>query len=162
MQLIEELYRLAVLVGAVDEERNGLLSLKGEANSLAATLLGLDEAFNLNGHKVAYIALGDDYASRSLIERVSKVPTLIVQASYESRLTEQADIVLPTTIWAEQAGHYISLDGHIQQTQKALSSPKEVRDNLSVLNELARRMQVALEADWKEAILERASSVSLN
>ncbi len=162
MQLIEELYRLAVLVGAVDDERNGLLSLKGEANSLAATLLGLDEAFELNGHKVAYIALGDDYASRSLIERVSKVPTLIVQASFESKLTEQADIVLPTAIWAEQAGHYISLDGHIQQTQKALSSPKEVRDSLRVLNELATRMQIALEADWKEAILERASSVSLN
>ncbi len=40
--LVEELYNLAVLVGAVDSERHGLISVKGESNSLTATLLGLD------------------------------------------------------------------------------------------------------------------------
>jgi hypothetical protein len=33
------------------------------------TLLGLDETFKLNGHQAVYIALGDDYASKSLVER---------------------------------------------------------------------------------------------
>ncbi len=31
--LVEELYKLAVLVGAVDQERDGLLSVKGQTNS---------------------------------------------------------------------------------------------------------------------------------
>jgi formate dehydrogenase major subunit len=160
--LIEELYNLAVLVGAVDGERLGLLSLKGEANSLTAALLGLDQVFELNGQKAVYVAVGDDHISRSLVERVSKAPYLVVQASYESKLTAQADVVLPVTVWSEQEGHYINLDGHVQKTQKVLASPEQVRDNLAVVNELATRMNISLESNWKQAIQARTSSVALN
>jgi formate dehydrogenase major subunit len=161
-RLVEELYRLAVLTGAVDSERAGLLSIKGEANSLAAALLGLDQVFEWNGQQAVYVALGDDYVSRSLVERVSKAPYLVVQASYESRLTEQADVVLPVTVWAEQAGHYINLDGRVQKSEQALSAPEHVRDNLAVLSELATRMNMSLETNWQQAILGRPSSVVLN
>jgi predicted molibdopterin-dependent oxidoreductase YjgC len=160
--LVEELYKLAVLVGAVDSERLGLLSLKGAANSLTAALLGLDQAIELNGQKAVYVAVGDDYVSRSFVERVSKAPYLVVQASYESKLTEQADVVLPVSIWSEQEGHYINLDGRIRKTQKVFSAPENVRDNLTVLNELATRMNISLESNWKQAILARKSSVVLN
>jgi formate dehydrogenase major subunit len=160
--LVEELYKLAVLIGAVDGERAGLLSLKGEANSLTATLLGLDRVFELNGQKAVYMAIGDDYVSRSLIERISKAPYIVLQASYESNLTAQADVVLPVTVWSEQEGQYISLDGHIQKTQKVLASPENVRDNLAVVHELATRMNISLESDWKQAIQARKSSVALN
>jgi len=160
--LVEELYNLAVLVGAVDGERAGLLSIKGEANSLAATLLGLDRVFELNGQKAVYVAVGDDYVSKSLVERVSKAPYLVVQASYESKLTAQADVVLPVTIWSEQEGHYLNLDGRVQKTEKVLSSPEHVRDNLAVVNELATRMNIALESNWQQAIQVRKSSVALN
>jgi len=160
--LVEELYRLAVLVGAVDSERHGLLSIKGEANSLVASLLGLDTAFELNGQQVVYVALGDDYVSKSLIERVSKAPYVVAQTCYESKLTEQADVVLPVTMWAEQEGHYINLDGRTQSAQKAINAPENVRDNLLVLNEIATRTNMTMAADWQKAILTRKSSVTLN
>jgi formate dehydrogenase major subunit len=159
--LVEELYLLAILVGAVDQERAGLLSVKGQSNSLTAALLGLDQAFQINGQKAVYVAVGDDRVSPSLMERVSKTPYLVVQASYESTLTEQADVVLPVTIWSELEGHYINLEGHIQKAEKALSAPGRVRDNLVVLNELATRMNMSLETNWKEAIQGRKSSVAL-
>jgi formate dehydrogenase major subunit len=161
-KIVEELYRLAVLIGAVDSERHGLISIKGEANSLTATLLGMDEPFKLNGQQAVYIALGDDYASKSLVERVSKAPYLVVQASYESSLTEKANVVLPVTIWAEQEGHYVNLDGHMQKAEKAISAPEHVLDNTAVLNEIAKRMNMSLKADWQKSILERKSSVTLN
>lgn len=160
--LIEELHRLAVLVGAVDSERHGLISIKGETNSLTATLLGLDTAFDLNGQKVVYAAVGDDYVSRSLVERVSKAPYLVVQASYESKLTEEADIILPVTIWAEQEGHYINLDGRVQASHKAITPPETVRENIAVLNEIAMRTNMTIKSDWQTAILARKSSVALN
>ncbi|CAG1002061.1 partial formate dehydrogenase (NADP+) alpha subunit, partial [Anaerolineales bacterium] len=122
--LVKELYRLAVLVGAVDGERFGLISVKGESNSLAASLLGLDSAFKLNGEKAVYVALGDDYVSKSLMKRVSKAPYLVVQACYESGLTEKADVVLPVTIWSEEEGHYINLDGRTQKAQRAVTPPE--------------------------------------
>jgi predicted molibdopterin-dependent oxidoreductase YjgC len=160
--LVEELYNLAVLVGAVDQERAGLLSVKGQSNSLTAALLGLDRPFKLNGQKAVYVALGDDRVSPSLIERVSKAPYLVVQASYESKLTEQADVVLPVTVWSELEGHYINLDGRVQKAEKVLEAPANVHDNLTVLNELATRMNMSLESNWQQAILERKSSVALN
>ena len=160
--LVEELYKLAVLVGVVDQERSGLLSVKGQSNSLTAALLGLDQVFKLNGQKAVYVALGDDRISPSLVERLSKAPYLVVQASYESKLTEQADVVLPVTVWSEQDGHYINLDGRIQKTEKVLVSPENVRDNLAVVNELATRMNISLESSWQQAIHARKSSVALN
>jgi formate dehydrogenase major subunit len=161
-RLVEEIYRLAVLVGAVDQERIGLLSTKGQSNSLTAALLGLDQPFKLNGEKAVYVAVGDDRVSPSLVERLSKAPYLVVQASYESPLTEQADVVLPVTIWSEQEGHYINTDGRVQKAQKAVESAENVRDNLAVLNELATRMNMSLETNWQQAILARKSSVALN
>ena len=160
--LVEELYNLAVLVGAVDAERSGLLSIKGQPNSLIAALLGLDQSFKLNGQKAVYVALGDDRVSPCLAERISKAPYLVVQASYESKLTEHADVVLPVTVWAEHEGHYINLDGRIQKAEKVLIAPENVHDNLTVLNELATRMNMSLETNWHQAILGRKSSVALN
>ena len=160
--LVEELYKLSVLVGAVDNERSGLICVKGEPNSLTAALLGLDQVFELNGHKAVYAAVGDGFVSESLVERLSRAPYLVVQASYESQLTQQADVVLPVTIWSEQEGHFINLDGRIQKASKILAAPETVRDNLTVLHELGTRMNISLESNWKEAILARKSSVSLN
>ncbi len=161
-KLIEALYQLAVQVGAVDGERSNILSLKGEANSQSASLMGLEQPFNPNGEKVTYIVVGDDYVAKKLVEKAAKSPYLVVQASYESKLTEQADVVLPVSIWAEQEGHYINLDGRMRKTEKAVTAPENVRDNLDVLTDLAKRMKLTLDADWKKTIRERKSSVSLN
>jgi predicted molibdopterin-dependent oxidoreductase YjgC len=149
-------------VGAVDQERNGLLSVKGLTNSTTAALLGLDQVFELNGQKAVFVAVGDDKVSPSFLERVSKAPYLVVQASFESKLTEQADVVLPVTVWSEQEGTYINLDGRIQNTTKVINAPETVRDNLAVISELAAQMNISLESNWKEAILARKSSVALN
>ena len=161
-RLVEELYKLAVLVGAVDSERAGLIAVKGETNSLTAALLGLDQVFELNGQKAVYAALGDSRVSKSLAERISKAPYLVVQASYESEITQQADVILPVTVWSEQEGTYINLDGRIQKTTRVLAAPETVRDNLTVISELAAQMNISLNSNWKEAILARPSSVSLN
>jgi predicted molibdopterin-dependent oxidoreductase YjgC len=159
--LVEELYNLAVLVGAVDQERAGLLSVKGQSNSLTAALLGLDQVFKLDGQKAVYAALGDDRVSPFLVERLSKASYLVVQASHESQLTEEADVVLPVTVWSEQEGHYINLEGRVQKAEKVLVAPENVRDNLTVLNDLATRMNMSLESDWQQSILGRKSSVAL-
>lgn len=162
LQLVESLLGLATLVGAVDSERVGLLSLKGEANSQAAAQLQLESRFILNGHQAVFAAIGDDYVSKRLVEQVSKVPYLVVQASYESELTEKADVVLPVTAWAEQEGHYISLDGRVQKAVKAIEAPAGVRENAAVLADLAGHLKISLRSDWQTAARARKSSVVLN
>lgn len=161
-KLVEALIGLATLIGAVDKERAGLLSLKGEANSMGAALFGLDEQFNVNGQEAVYVILGDDFASQRLLLKLEKAPYLVVQASYLSALTEKADVVLPVALWSEQAGHYVSMDGRVQKSEQAIHPPEGVRANVDVLAEIAMRMNMPVKQDWQAVIHDRKTSVVLS
>ena len=158
---MDALVRLAKIIGATDSERKGLLSVKGEANSLAASLLGMESSLDIENVNAAYIALGDDYASKRLVEKLEKVPYLIVQASYESALTERADLVLPVNIWAEEAGHALNTEGRLQFAEAAITAPENVKSNLDVLNTIARTLSILLSNDWRAALNKRTSVVEL-
>ena len=160
-KLVEALLNLAKLTGAVDSERFGLLSVKGEANSVAAAQLGLDKQFTLNGEKAVYALIGDDFVSRRMAEKLSSAPYLVIQASYASSLTEKADVVLPAALWSEQSGHYVSMDGRIQTAEKAVNAPEGVRESSAVLAEVAMRMNMPLKQDWNVSLRARKSSVTL-
>jgi assimilatory nitrate reductase catalytic subunit len=51
-----------------------------------------------------------------------------------------ADVVLPVTQWAEEEGTTTSLEGRVIRRRRALDPPPEVRSELEVLAELARRL----------------------
>ncbi|MEI6291268.1 MAG: molybdopterin-dependent oxidoreductase [Chloroflexota bacterium] len=161
-QLVEALLQLAKLTGAVDFERLGMLSVKGEANSTAAAQLGLESKFSLNGEKAVFALLGDDHFSKRLMERISKAPYLVVQAAYESDMTAKADVVLPVTIWSEQEGHFVSMDGRVQAAGKAVNAAAGIRDNTAVLAEIAMRMNMPVKQDWQKTLKTRKSSVMLD
>jgi predicted molibdopterin-dependent oxidoreductase YjgC len=159
--VIAALARLAKLVGASDSERRGLLSVKGEANSLAAAQFGLVNPFDASDYKAAYIVLGDDYPSKRLIEKLEKVPYLVVQASHASELSERADLVLPVDGWAEEAGHMLSADGRLQFAEAVLAAPEGVRENQTVLTEVAHQLGVTLNNDWRAALMQHTCVVEL-
>lgn len=159
--VMDAMLRLATLVGASDSERKGLLSVKGESNSLAAAQLGLTNQLKVQDCKAAYVALGDDFVAKRLVETLKKVPYLAVQASYESALTEAADLVLPVDIWAEEAGHTLNAEGRLQFAASALTAPEGVRENLMVLIDIAHELGVTLNENWREALTQRTSVVEL-
>jgi anaerobic selenocysteine-containing dehydrogenase len=156
---LKALIELARLVGALDDEHSALISTKGQANSLAAYIYGLDKPFEVNGHQAAYLALGDDKPSQRLIKRLKDTPFIAVQASYGSPVTAMADVVLPVEMWAEQEGHYLNLAGGLQEAHGPLMAPEEVWSNASVLQAIAAKLDVELDTSWKEA-LERRSPVN--
>jgi len=152
---IKALVTLAKITGA------SLISVKGHANSLAAAQYHLDRVFELNGHQVVYVALGDDDPSQRLIQRLEKVPFLAVQAAYHSPLTEMANVVLPVTQWAEQDGHYLSLDGRLQSAHTALQAPAGVWANEQVLTRLAEDLCLPVNGNWKELLFQRVAPVTI-
>ena len=160
VSVMDAMLRVAKLIGASDAERKGILSIKGEANSLAAAQLGLDDQLEVK-HEAAYIVVGDDYVAKRLVEKLEKVPYLVVQASYESALTERADLILPVNIWAEEAGHALNTEGRLQFAAAALTSSEGVRSNLDVLNEVAKQLGVTVNDDWRAALTKRTSVVEL-
>jgi formate dehydrogenase major subunit len=159
--VMDAMVRVAKVTGASDSERRGILSVKGEANSLAAAQLKMDVPFETKSRKAAYVAIGDDYFSKRLIQALEDVPYVVVQASYESALTERADLVLPVNIWAEEAGHALNTEGRLQFAEAALTRPEGVRSNLDVLNEVAKLLGVTLNEDWRTALTNRTSVVEL-
>lgn len=148
---------LAALVGA----GKSLIGAREAANSLAAAQLGLDQPFKRNGHQAVIIALGDDTPSQRLIQQVEGVPFLAVQSSYASRLTAMADVVLPVEMWAETSGHYLNLDGRLQESIPALKTVGEVRSNLAAIQALAAKVGLSADVDWQSALNQRNAPVAL-
>jgi formate dehydrogenase major subunit len=160
-QALKALLDLARLVGALNNEASAVLSVKGEANSQGAYLYGLDIPFQVNGHQAVFLALGDDRPSQRLTQRVEGAPFVAVLASYVSSLTAMADVVLPVEMWAEQEGHYINMEGRLQEAHAALRPPEEVRSPVNVLQSLASRMGLDLDGDWKALLHKRMSSTPI-
>ena len=117
------------------------MGVKGEANSLAAAQLGLEKTFKLNGHQAAYLALGDDEPSQQLLKKLEGVSFLVVQASYISPLTAIADVVLPVGNWMEQDGHYLSLEGRLQEAHQSIKPAEDILSNEAALQAVAKNLR---------------------
>jgi formate dehydrogenase major subunit len=139
-----------------------LVTLKGNANSVAAEQLGLNSAFKIAGHQAVYLALADEVPTQSLIKLVEKAPFLIVQASYVSQISAQADVVLPVEMWAETQGHYINLEGRIQKTTALLTAPADAKSSEAVLLGLAEKLGFKIATkNWKDSVSKAVSSVEI-
>jgi predicted molibdopterin-dependent oxidoreductase YjgC len=161
MQVLKTLVKFAEMVGVITETSSSLISLKGEANSLTAALYGLDQRFQLNGHKAVYVALGDAEPSPRLVQKLEKAPYLVVEAAYLSQLTGHADVVLPAAKWTEQDGHYVTFDGKLQKSIKSIEPLQDIWTSEAILTALAARLGAAPAADWKEQLLQRVSPVAI-
>lgn len=154
-QALRQLVDLAALAKAA------VISVKGGANSLAAAQFGLEKQFEVNGHQAVYIAIGDDTPSQRLLQRLEGAPFLAVQASYASRLTAMADVVLPVEMWAEQEGHFVNLEGRLQKASRILAAADSVRSNTAALESLASQMGIETNNNWNEVLCERPAPVAI-
>lgn len=138
-----------------------LICLKGNANSLAASQLGLDTSLNLNSKKVLFVANGDEDLSQKAIKEFEKVPFKVVVASHRSSLSSMADVVLPSTDWLEQEGHYISADGSVFTAKRSITPAEDILSPFDVVGKLAEKLGVQLSDDWAKKVHVRISPVEL-
>jgi formate dehydrogenase major subunit len=71
---------------------------------------------------------------RALLEQVD---TVVVQAAYESELTEMARIVLPAAAWSEKIGTTTNVEGRALPLQAVLPARGEAREDGKILEALA-------------------------
>jgi len=149
------------VTGAIDEAHSALISVKGQANSIAAAQYQLNQPFKANGRQAVFIALGDDDPGQKLIQAFEKAPFLAVQATYVSQLTAKADVILPVANWAEEDGHFVNMEGRIQQALKAIVPPANVLSNEASLQALAAKLGILPANTWKEALTRQAAVVAI-
>jgi formate dehydrogenase major subunit len=151
---------LKALLGLAKAAGTTVISVKGQANSLAAYQYGLDKLFDAGGRQAVYLALGDDKPSDRLVKRLEDAPFVAVQASYMSKATQLADVVLPAEMWAEQEGHFLNADGRLQQSHRGLTPPPDVRSNVDILSAIAAEMGLSLNGDWQSELNKRVAIVA--
>ncbi|MFN2304886.1 MAG: molybdopterin-dependent oxidoreductase [Anaerolineales bacterium] len=152
---IETLISLSERLGA------SLIGVKGNANSMAAAQLGLEAPVKPNGLQSIFIMLGDEEPSQKLTKTLEEIPFVAVMAAYSSQLTANADVVFPGTMWAEQTGTYLNLDGRLQTAPKALDAPEGVLTAQETLRKIAQVMNIEPDYDWKASLLARIPTVEI-
>jgi NADH-quinone oxidoreductase subunit G len=76
--------------------------------------------------------------------RQGTLPLLIVQAAVGSKLTEAADIVLPSAVWLEKDAVFTNDAGTPQPVSKALAAPGEALADWEILSRVAAALGVPL------------------
>jgi assimilatory nitrate reductase catalytic subunit len=78
--------------------------------------------------------------SLRLAEKIKTLDFLVVSDIFLSETAALADVVLPTTQWAEEAGTMTNLEGRVILRRAAVAPPDEVRSDLDVMTDLAKRL----------------------
>ena len=138
-----------------------LIGVKGEANSMAAAQLGLEVPFTPNGYQAAFVLLSDEEPTQKLVKHLEEVPFVVAQAAYTSQLTGNADVVLPVTMWAEQSGSYLSMDGRLQKIGKALDAPEGILTSQEVLRKIAEQFSLQPDMNWEASLKTRVPTVAI-
>jgi assimilatory nitrate reductase catalytic subunit len=78
--------------------------------------------------------------STHVADRLGALDLLVVSDLVLSETAAAADVVLPTTQWAEEQGTMTNLEGRVQLRQQAVAPPTGVRTDLEILSALADRL----------------------
>jgi formate dehydrogenase major subunit len=142
------------------DEKATFVALQPGFNTRAAAALGLNNGFDPSAAKMLYVLVGEqNWDGATAMGKLSKDAFVVVQASYESALTERADVVLPMAIWSERAGSLTNTEGRVQKVQKAEEPKGESKPDWEILSLLASKMGKKLETSLDEISARAAQTI---
>jgi formate dehydrogenase major subunit len=130
---------LAVLRAALKDKAQ-FVGMAPGVNSRGLAAAGLAKAANLAGAKALYILAADDVAEGGLAQAAAMADFVVFQGSYHGAAMTQADVVLPSPIWAERAGTLTSTEGRTQPVVAGIKPPVGVKADVEILTDLAAKM----------------------
>jgi assimilatory nitrate reductase catalytic subunit len=76
----------------------------------------------------------------NVLKRLRALDFLVVSDIFLSETAAEADVVLPTAQWAEEDGTLTNVEGRVLRRRRALDPPEGVRDDLTILRDIADRL----------------------
>lgn len=142
------------LIGVFEKKRSGqspqLIPLPVSSNSLALVAAGAEPLEDIAGWldvqplNYLHVIASDepDGGARLLNEKhvrtlLAQIDFVVVQASYESPLTDFAKVVLPAAIWCEKSGTMTNFEGRELKVEAALPPRGEAREDKAILEALS-------------------------
>jgi formate dehydrogenase major subunit len=128
------------------KEQVNLIGLMPGTNSLGAYKLGINRNFKPKKAKGLYIlALDeDDDILENVIEEAKKSDFVFLQTSYENILSREADVIIPSLIWAERSGSYTNLEGITQKVNRSINPPPEIKEDREIIIGIADKIGKSL------------------
>ena len=162
---VEALVNLALLVGAVGKEQGGLFPLHEKINIQGLLDMGVTPDFLPGGVpapargrdlwqiiqgieegkiKALYLIGVDPLTSfpegGRIKKALQKLELLVVQDLFSTPTTALAHIILPAASSAEKNGTFTTIDGRLQPVAKALNSPGQAHEDLTIFAGLLNRI----------------------
>jgi len=93
-------------------------------------------------------------------ECVESLDFLVVQDIFLSETAQMADVVLPSSAFAEKEGTFTNTERKVQRVRKALDSPGEAREDWKILCDVSARLGYPMSYDSPEAIMKEIAEVT--
>ena len=87
-------------------------------------------------------------------EALTRLQHLVVQDIFFTETCGFADVILPASAFPEKTGTYTNTDRRVQLGRRAVSPPGESRQDLWIIQELARRLGLQWDYTGPEAVFE--------
>ncbi len=117
------------------------IALQPGVNTLTAAALGVNGPLDPGGCDTLFIIAGEENgAMDALAAGVAPRAFVIVQASYESPLTDRADLILPMASWLERSGTLTNTEGVLVRAHAALPPSGRSRPDWDILGRLAETL----------------------
>ncbi|MGB9594758.1 MAG: molybdopterin-dependent oxidoreductase [Candidatus Poribacteria bacterium] len=129
----DEVKKLSVL-----SDKAKLMGFLSGANSRGLRNIGINGKVDVSKAKALYVLACDDELKDNF-KRYNAV-FVVLQTSYFTPEVKDADVILPSPIWAEKSGSITNIDGLVQNITKSLSAPSGVRTNEETMKLLIDRI----------------------
>jgi predicted molibdopterin-dependent oxidoreductase YjgC len=87
------------------------------------------------------------------VDALKKLDFLVVQDIFMTETAELADVVLPSTCFAEKNGTFSNTERRVQRVRKAVEPPGDAKSDLSIIMELSKRLGYAMNYKSLEDVL---------
>jgi formate dehydrogenase alpha subunit len=104
-------------------------------------------------------ALSDPNLNRTR-KALEQVDFLVVQDIFLTETAEYADVVLPSTCFAEKHGTFTNTERRIQRVRKTVEPPGNAREDWKILCEIATKTGYPMAYDGADKIADEIASVS--
>ena len=104
-------------------------------------------------------AMSDPNLNRTR-KSLEDVEFLVVQDIFLSETAEYADVVLPTTCFAEKNGTFTNTERRVQLVRKAVDAPGQGRNDWEIICDIASKMGFEMHYDCAGEIMDEIASVS--
>jgi formate dehydrogenase alpha subunit len=104
-------------------------------------------------------ALSDPNLNR-VRKAIEKVDLLVVQDIFLTETAEYADVVLPSTCFAEKDGTFTNTERRVQRVRQAVAAPGQTRNDWEILCDLASKMGYSMAYGSAAQIMEEIAALT--